>query len=283
MAVSVKNLSYVYMPKTPYETRALDGVTFDVNEGDFVGVIGATGSGKSTLVQHLNGLIRLTSGDLKVFDIDLAAKRPDLRRLRGLVGMVFQYPEYQLFDETVFRDVAFGPKNMKLSEEEINTRVKNAIELVGLDFEEIKDRSPFDLSGGQKRRVAIAGVLAMRPQILVLDEPTAGLDPVGRREMYELVLKLKRECSPTVIMISHNMDEISRYASRLLVLSGGKLIYDMPPKPLFNNHYDDLVKMGLDIPVPVKLAKALKDGGVDLGDVVTPSEFVEAFTRRCGK
>lgn len=282
MAINVDNLSYTYMPKTPYEKQALKNISFTVDEGDFLGIIGATGSGKSTLIQHFNGLIKLTDGKIEVFDIDLT-KKPDLRRLRGMVGMVFQYPEYQLFDETVEKDVAFGPKNMGLSDDEIAVRVKNALEIVGLNFEEIRNRSPFELSGGQKRRAAIAGVIAMQPKILVLDEPTAGLDPAGRKEIYELILSLKKVCTPTIIMVSHNMDEISRHANRILVLNEGEVLFDLPTKELFKNS-DKLLEIGLDIPVPVKIRNGLFKRGVDLGDgIVTPADLVEAIKRRTGK
>lgn len=282
MAVIIKNLSYTYSPKTPYEKKALNNVNFEVNEGDFLGIIGATGSGKSTLIQHLNGLIKLTGGTIRVFGIDLAQK-PDLRKLRGMVGMVFQYPEYQLFDETVERDVAFGPRNLGLGEEEISERVRNAVETVGLDFDEIKGRSPFELSGGQKRRVAIAGVIAMRPKILVLDEPTAGLDPAGRKEIYELILSLKRQCAPTVIMVSHNIDEISRYANRIIVMSEGSVAYDLPTRELFK-HSERLLELGLDIPLPVKIRNEILKRGVDLGEgIVTPEDLLRAVRRRTGK
>lgn len=274
MAIEVKNLTYVYSPKTPYEKKALDNVSFEIEEGEFVGIIGATGSGKSTLIQHFNGLIRLKSGSVRVFDFDLT-KKCDLKKLRGTVGMVFQYPEYQLFDQTVLADVSFGPKNLGLEENEILMRAKEAIETVGLDYEEIKDRSPFDLSGGQKRRVAIAGVLAMDPKVLVLDEPTAGLDPAGRDEMYRLIANI-REKTPTIIMISHNMDEISRHADRILVMDGGRLAYDQTPDELFES-VEKMEKVGLDAPMTVRLKDRLSEKGVKLsGSVVKPEDFVRA-------
>lgn len=275
MPITVKNLSYTYSPKTPFEHKALDNVSLTIEDGDFVGIIGATGSGKSTFVQHLNGLIKLTSGEITVNDINLA-KKPDLKKLRAEVGMVFQYPEYQLFDETVQKDVAFGPKNLGLKNEEIEERVREAVTIVGLDYEEIKNRSPFELSGGQKRRVAIAGVIAMRPKILVLDEPTAGLDPVGRVEMFDLIRKLKETTSHTVIMVSHNMDEISVAANKIAVFENGKLRFFETPAELFG-HADELLNIGLDVPVPVKLAAMLKERGVNLGEgIVTPDDFVSA-------
>lgn len=278
MSIIIENLSYVYSPKTPFEHKALDNISLTVEDGDFLGVIGATGSGKSTFIQHLNGLIKLTSGKITVDGIELHNK-PDLKKLRAEVGMVFQYPEYQLFDETVEKDVSFGPKNLGLKKEEIAERVKEAVETVGLDYEKFKDRSPFELSGGQKRRVAIAGVIAMRPKILVLDEPTAGLDPVGRIEMFDLIAKLKESTVKTIIMVSHNMDEISAVANKIAVLEHGKLRFFGAPKELFKNA-EELEEIGLDIPTAVKLKNDLKARGVELSDdVVTADDFVEAVVK----
>lgn len=275
MSIIIENLSYVYSPKTPFEHKALDDISFTVEDGDFLGVIGATGSGKSTFIQHLNGLIKITSGKITVDGIELHHK-PDLKQLRAKVGMVFQYPEYQLFDETVEKDVSFGPKNLGLKKDEIAERVKEAIETVGLDYDEVKERSPFELSGGQKRRVAIAGVIAMRPSILVLDEPTAGLDPVGRIEMFDLIARLKETTVKTIIMVSHNMDEVSAVANKIAVLEHGKLRFFGTPKELFKKP-DELVEIGLDVPTAVKLNNALKERGVNLGDdIVTADDFVEA-------
>ncbi len=265
MSIIVENLSFTYMKKTPYESKALSDISLEIKEGEFLGIIGSTGSGKSTLVQHFNGLIPLQEGRLTVCGIDLSVKKPDYKAVRKKVGVVFQYPEYQLFDETVAKDVAFGPRNMGLSEEEIHRRVCESLTLVGIE-ESLWDKSPFDLSGGQKRRVAIAGVIAMRPELLILDEPTAGLDPVGKKEILELVLKLKRECSPTVIMISHNMDEISDMADRIALLHKGKLLACLSPSELFTN--PELVKTaGLEIPVSVSIAQKLKDRGINLSEI----------------
>lgn len=278
MSIVIENLSYVYSPKTPFEHKALDNISLTVEDGDFLGIIGATGSGKSTFIQHLNGLIKLTSGKITVDGIELHNK-PDLKKLRAEVGMVFQYPEYQLFDETVEKDVSFGPKNLGLKKDEIAERVKEAVETVGLDYEQFKERSPFELSGGQKRRVAIAGVIAMRPKILVLDEPTAGLDPVGRIEMFDLIAKLKESTVKTIIMVSHNMDEISAVANKIAVLEHGKLRFFGAPKELFKNA-EELEEIGLDIPTAVKLKNDLKARGVELSDdVVTADDFVEAVVR----
>lgn len=273
MPIEVKRLSYVYGKKTPYEKQALQDISFTINEGEFVGIVGATGSGKSTLIQHLNGLIRLQSGELKVLDIDLAAKKPDLKKVRNSIGMLFQYPEYQLFADTVLDDVMFGPINFGASKEEAASQAKNAIEMAGLNFEEIKDRSPLEISGGEKRRAAIAGVLAYNPQILVLDEPTAGLDPSGKREMLNLIAGLRSKYNKTVIMVSHNMDEIARFADRVIVLADGKLLYDTTPYKLFYDY--DITSLGLDLPHVVKIVKLLKEKGIDLGkDIVTEEKLV---------
>ncbi|MGI6702269.1 MAG: energy-coupling factor transporter ATPase [Christensenellales bacterium] len=276
MPITVKSLSYTYSEGTPYEKQALYDVSITVNEGDFLGIIGHTGSGKSTFIQHLNGLIKLKSGEIKVFDIDLNVKKPDYKLLRSKVGMVFQYPEYQLFDETVFKDISFGPKNIGMSEEEINTRVRESLELVGLDFDEVAWRSPFELSGGQKRRVAIAGVIAMCPEVLILDEPTAGLDPMGKREILELVIKLKSRCTPTIIMISHDIDEINEYCSRVAVFNEGRIVFDMQPRELFVRE-KELIEMGLDIPAVVKIKNYLTENGVKLDNVLTKRELIYAL------
>ena len=279
MSIEVKDLSYVYSPGTPYAATALDHVDLTVDEGDFVGIIGKTGSGKSTFIQHLNALIRLQSGSIKVYDIDLTEKKPDLKKLRGTVGMVMQYPEYQLFDETVEKDVSYGPKNLGLSEEEIKGRVREALELVGLDYEDVRDRSPFELSGGQKRRVAIAGVVAMRPRILILDEPTAGLDPRGKKEILALVKRLKETSSPTVIIISHDMDAVAENCDKVALFSGGKIEKVGAPREIF---YDDelLLRAEMDVPTVVKIVKEMEKKGVTLGEKpVTRSEFLASVKR----
>lgn len=278
MSIVVENLSFTYGKKTPYKKQALKNVSFTVQEGEFVGIIGHTGSGKSTLIQHINGLIKLEEGKIKVFDIDLSGKKPDLKLLRRRVGMVFQYPEYQLFDETVEKDVAFGPKNLKMSDDEIKKSVREAIELVGLDYESIKDKSPFEISGGQKRRVAIAGVIAMKPKVLILDEPTAGLDPKGKEEILELVLKLKENSAHTVIMIGHDIDELSRYVKRLIVLNDGQLVYDTTPSKLFENR-EKLEEMGLDVSVAYKLKSALDRKGISMGEVANEEDFVKEYMK----
>lgn len=264
MSIVIENLSFTYMKKTPYEKKALDNVSLTVSDGEFLGIIGSTGSGKSTLIQHINGLLQCESGKITVAGIDLSVKKPDYKAVRKKVGIVFQYPEYQLFEETVEKDVAFGPKNMGLNEDETRERVRQSLSLVGLNPDEIGGKSPFELSGGQKRRVAIAGVIAMKPEILVLDEPTAGLDPQGKKDILSLVKVLQKECSPTVIMISHNMDEITDIADRIALMHKGKLLACLTPDELFSR--EDLVNTaGLELPVSVSVAKKLKQKGIDLG------------------
>ena len=265
MSIVIKDLNFVYSPKSPFEKHALVDVNLTVEEGDFLAIIGHTGSGKSTFVQHLNGLVKLQKGSIIVDGIDLGQKKIDYKKLRSTVGMVFQYPEYQLFADTVYDDVAFGPKNLKLSKEEIDIRVKEAIKLVGLDFDYVNQKSPFELSGGEKRRVALAGVLAMRPKILVLDEPTAGLDPQGKKEILDLVTKLHKTMTPTIIMINHDMDEVAKYANKVAVFDMGTVQYLLKPQQLFEKQ-DELVKMGLDIPTLAKLKNHLAKKGIELPD-----------------
>lgn len=275
MSIIVKDLNFVYSPKSPFEKHALINVNLTVDEGDFLAIIGHTGSGKSTFVQHLNGLVKLQSGTIIVDGIDLSQKKIDYKKLRGTVGMVFQYPEYQLFADTVYDDVAFGPKNLKLSKQEIDERVKEAIKLVGLDFDYVNQKSPFELSGGEKRRVALAGVLAMRPKILVLDEPTAGLDPQGKKEILDLVTTLHKTMTPTIIMINHDMDEVARYANKVAVFDMGSVKYLLKPEQLAQKQ-DQLVKMGLDIPTLAKLKNYLATKGISLpDDCITIEKMVE--------
>ena len=250
------------MPGTPFETRALDGVSLSIADGEFVGVIGHTGSGKSTLVQHLNALLKPTLGSVYVNGLNLNDKDTNLRDVRRAVGLVFQYPEYQLFEETVRKDIAFGPNNLGLDAADVEARVREAAQIVGLS-EDLLDRSPFDLSGGQKRRVAIAGVLAMRPNVLVLDEPAAGLDPRGRREMLALVRDYHARGGVTVIMVSHSMDDVARMCSRIIVMNHGKVAFDAPPAQVFA-HGDELVAMGLGIPACAQLANRLREKGFEI-------------------
>lgn len=283
-AIEVDKLSYVYSPKTPFTKQALFDVDLDIREGDFFGIIGSTGAGKSTLVSHFNALTRVQkrSGTVVVEGMDLSTKKIDLPRLRATVGMVFQYPEHQLFDETVEKDVRFGPKNIGLSADEQAERAKQAIELVGLDYETMKDRSPFELSGGQKRRVALAGVLAMRPDILVLDEPTAGLDPRSKRDILDLILRIKHEC-PTIVMISHNMDEVAEYCNRIAVMNAGRIVGVFTPRELFGNK-KLLDASGVKLPLVTETAYRLNAAGAAVpADVLTESELVSAILRAAGK
>lgn len=275
MPIRIEHLNYVYNEKTSFATAALKDISLEIREGDFLGVIGHTGSGKSTLISHLNALTRIQSGVIFVDDIDLRPKKLDFKKLRSKVGMVFQYPEYQLFAETVYKDVAFGPENIKLPEEEIAVRVKEAIGLVGLDFDAVKDRSPFELSGGQMRRVALAGVIAMKPEYLVLDEPTAGLDPRGKTEIMQLVKSIARTCK-SVIMISHNMDEVAAYCNRIAVLSQGKLYGVYEPRELFRSR-EMLKSLKIDVPAVTSLAAGLYERGFNVDpSIVDEKELIDA-------
>ena len=276
LAIEVKNLSYTYSRKTPYEKRALDNVCFAVEEGEFVGLIGCTGSGKSTLIQHLNGLVKLQEGEVTVKGLKASDKK-SLRQLRFTVGMVFQYPEYQLFEDTVAKDIAFGPKNMKLDKAEIDRRVRRAMEVVGLPYDEFASRSPFELSGGEKRRAAIAGVIAMEPSVLVLDEPVAGLDPAGRKEILDLIVKLKEQVSPTVVMVSHYMDDIAALATRIIALRDGKVVADGSPKDVFGDR-EKAREAGIDLPFAARIADRLAERGIALDKrIITPVELADAL------
>lgn len=263
MIIEIKSLNHIYSLNTPFESKALDDVSFDIGEGEFIGLIGPTGSGKSTLIQHLNGLLKPSSGKIKVCGIDLTKEKTKLREVRQKVGLVFQYPEHQLFEETIYMDIAFGPKNQGLSEEEIDTRVRDSMELVGLDFLDMKDRSPFDLSGGQMRRVAIAGVLAMKPELLILDEPTAGLDPRGREEILNQIKKIRKKKNITIILVSHSMEDIARLVDKILVMYKGKLaIYDTPLEVF--KKVEKLEEFGLGVPQVTYFMKALREKGIDV-------------------
>ena len=261
MSIEVKHLTHVYMPGSPFEVKALDDVNLTINDGEFIGIIGHTGSGKSTLISHFNALEKSEPGHVFVNGMDLGDKDTKLTDVRRAVGLVFQYPEYQLFEETVEKDIAFGPQNLKLDEKEIKHRVTEAMLLVGLD-DSLRKASPFNLSGGQKRRVAIAGVLAMNPSILVLDEPAAGLDPAGRRSMLELIRGI-HQSGVTVVMVSHSMDDVGKYCDRLYVLDHGRIEYQGTPAEVFE-HGDELKKIGLDVPECAKLAAVLREKGFDI-------------------
>ena len=276
MPIKLTHVSHVYMPGTPFESTALEDINLTLDEGEFIGLIGHTGSGKSTLVQHINGLLMPTGGSINVFGVELTEKGADLKRVRRDVGLVFQYPEHQLFEETVEADVAFGPKNMGLSGDELNECVRHAIARVGLDFDVVHDRSPFELSGGQRRRVAIAGVIAMRPKFLILDEPTAGLDPRGRNDLLNLVRRIHDEDGAGILMITHSMDDIARVAQRVIVIDRGKIQMDDTPRAVFS-HADELVKMGLDVPQTSRLRMALAARGVSMPDDVFTLEEATDF------
>ena len=273
MSIIIKNLTYIYDPEMPFANKALDNISFEIKDRDFVGLIGHTGSGKSTLIQHLNGLIKPTEGEIYINDYNITSKDLNLTEIRKRVGIVFQYPEYQLFEETVAKDIAFGPSNLELSEDEIDRRVKESMEAVGLNFEEFKDKSPFDLSGGQKRRVAIAGVIAMKPELLILDEPTAGLDPGGRDEIFDLIKDLHENSNMTIILSSHSMDDMAKVAKNIIVMNHGKIEFMGTPREVFSKHSTRLKEIGLDIPQVIELTMKLKDKGFDIRtDVLTIDE-----------
>ena len=270
MAIKVEGLNYIYGQGTAFEQHALKDVSFEIPDNQFVGLIGHTGSGKSTLIQHLNGLIRPTSGTIWFNGTDIYSEGYSLKKLRSNVGLVFQYPEHQLFEVDVFSDVCYGPRNLGLGEEEVNERAREALGLVG-QKEKYWEQSPFELSGGQKRRVAIAGVLAMRPEVLILDEPTAGLDPRGRDEILDQIKELHDKQGMTILLVSHSMEDIARYADRLMVMNHGEKAFDGPPREVFE-HYMELEAMGLAAPQVTYISHALKDAGIPIEDSITTVE-----------
>ena len=275
MPIVIEHLNYVYMSGGPYETHALDDVSLTIEDGEFVGLIGHTGSGKSTLVQHLNGLLLPSSGKITVDGLDIADKATDRRAIRRKVGLVFQYPENQLFEETVEKDIAFGPRNLGLDEAEIARRVKDAMRKVALDYDALHERSVFELSGGQMRRVAIAGVLAMEPRTLVLDEPCAGLDPRGREEILGLIRDLHRDTGATIVMVSHSMDDVASLAERVIVMNHGRVAMDGTPREVFSRGAE-LRAIGLDVPQAVLLADKLRERGFDVPQGVYRVEEIKA-------
>ena len=270
MSIKAENLNYIYSPGTTYEVHAVNDVSFEIEDGEFVGIIGHTGSGKSTLIQLLNGLMTATSGKIYADGEDIYQKGYSLRRLRERVGLVFQYPEYQLFETTVLKDVEFGPKNQGLSDDEAAERAKEALEMVGLS-EKYWESAPLELSGGQKRRAAIAGVLAMRPKVLILDEPTAGLDPIGRDRLFELVRTLHDKMQMTVILVSHSMEDMAEYVQRLIVLRGGSVMLDGTTAEVFS-HIEELEDASLAVPQVTYLMRDLKDAGFNIGSLPTTVE-----------
>ncbi len=275
----IKDLVHVYNPGSPFESTALNGINLEIKKGEFIGLIGHTGSGKSTLIQHLNGVLKPSSGTILIDELDITKKGTSLIEIRKNVGLVFQYPEYQLFEETVYKDIAFGPTNLGLSEEEIDSRIREAMEMTGLDFEELKERSPFELSGGQRRRVAIAGVIAMRPQVLILDEPTAGLDPRGRDEILQEIKEIHKKHNTTVILVSHSMEDISKLVDKIIVMNKGTIEFMGSPREIFR-HEARLKEIGLGVPKVVELVKALRLKGFDIEkDSMTIEEVKEEIIR----
>lgn len=269
MSIKINNLSYVYDPGTPYELKALDNINLEIEKGSIVGLIGHTGSGKSTLIQHLNGLLRPTAGEIHISGVTINKEKQNLQALRKHVGLVFQYPEYQLFEETVYKDIAFGPRNISIPEEAIDGVVRQAISDVGLSFDEIAHKAPFELSGGQKRKVAIAGVLAMNPDVLILDEPTAGLDPKSREDLLKYIKKLHAKENMTIIYVTHSMEEIARLVDRVIVMHKGKIVYDDTPVRVFKN-VEALKSIGLDVPQVSKIIHQLNAAGFSISeDLIT--------------
>lgn len=283
MSICVENVSCVYSKGSPFEKVALEDINLTIEPGEFIGIIGHTGSGKSTLIQHLNGLIHPTSGKVTIDGVDLAAKTKEAVAKRHSVGMVFQYPEHQLFEETVAKDIAFGPKNLGCNEEETEKRVKSAMKFAGLDYDTFGGRSPFRLSGGQQRRVAIAGVIAMHPDFLILDEPSAGLDPIGRREIFSRIQSWYQKGVFSVILVSHNMDDIARLATRLLVMHKGHLVMDGKPMDIFLHHRKELQECGVDAPPLTQTLLHLKEKGIPVPeDAKTVEEAVDRMSRMMG-
>lgn len=278
MSIELKNVNYIYSLGTAYEKQALKDISLEIPQGQFVGIIGHTGSGKSTLIQHLNGLVKATSGDILYEGKSIYDPKYNLKELRSNVGLVFQYPEHQLFEVDVFSDVCFGPRNLGLSKEETEVRAREALELVGFPKKFYK-QSPFELSGGQKRRAAIAGVLAMRPKVLILDEPTAGLDPKGRDEILDQVAYLHKETGMTVVLVSHSMEDIARYVERIIVMNKGNKLYDGTPKEVFK-HYKELEQIGLAAPQVTYIMHELQEKGMHVSaDVTTVEEAVDEIMK----
>lgn len=267
MSIQVKNLTHIYEPGLPTESMALEDVSFEIEDGQMAGIIGHTGSGKSTLLQHLNGLLKPTSGQVIIGGTDITARGVSMVEIRKRVGLVFQYPEYQLFEETVAMDVAFGPKNLGLSREETRERVREALELVGLDYGEIAERSPFELSGGQKRRVALAGVIAMRPEVLILDEPTAGLDPKAHKDVLEMIREVHRRTGNITILVSHNMADIASLCDEIIVIDSGRLVTIGTPHEVFSQQ-EKLNAVGLALPPVTQFTETLRRRGIELSETI---------------
>lgn len=283
MSIKLANVSYIYSKGTPFERRALNDVSLEISKGEFVAIIGHTGSGKSTLVQHLNGLLKPTTGKAAIDDVDLSGKGAEVKAARQQVGMVFQYPEHQIFAETVFEDIAFGPRNKGFNEEEVAKQVREAMDFVGLDYDTYAQRSPFQLSGGQMRRVAIAGVVAMNPDYLVLDEPSAGLDPRSRNAVFKEILALHKSRGIAIVLVTHSMEEAVKYADRMLVINSGKVMFDGKPMEIFRNHSKELVEVGMDVPQVFKLADMLRQRGLQLPeDIKDEQALIKAIKKARG-
>lgn len=277
--IEINNLTHIYSEGLPFEKKAIDDLTLKIEENEFIGLIGHTGSGKSTFIQHLNGLLKPSSGEIIIDGTRVDKSGANLTDLRKKVGLVFQYPEYQLFEETIERDIAFGPGNLDITEEEIQRRVKSSMESVGLDYDTYKDKSPFELSGGLKRRVAIAGVLAMEPKVLILDEPTAGLDPRGRDEILSEIKEIHEKRKITVILVSHSMEDVAKIANRIIVFDKGRVFLDSNPREIFRNE-DKLLSVGLGIPQITSLMRTLKKKGLDINeDAITVEEAKESLIK----
>ena len=283
MSINLANVFYTYMTGTPFERQALNDVSLTIEKGEVLAIIGHTGSGKSTLVQHLNGLIKPLRGNVTIDGIDIAGRGSDAKQARQQVGMVFQYPEHQIFAETVYEDIAFGPRNRGFSAEEVNKQVHEAMAFVGLDFETFAQRSPFQLSGGQMRRVAIAGVVAMNPDYLVLDEPSAGLDPRSRNAVFKEIMALHKERGIAIVLVTHSMEEAVKYANRMLVINKGKVLFDGNPTEIFSQHKDELVNVGMDEPQIYKLSAMLREKGLSIEEGITDAaELVKSIKKAKG-
>ena len=283
MSINLANVFYTYMTGTPFERQALNDVSLNIEKGEILAIIGHTGSGKSTLVQHLNGLIKPLRGKVAIDGIDISSRGNDAKQARQQVGMVFQYPEHQIFAETVYEDIAFGPRNRGFSAEEVDKQVHEAMAFVGLDFETFAQRSPFQLSGGQMRRVAIAGVVAMNPDYLVLDEPSAGLDPRSRNAVFKEIMALHKERGIAIVLVTHSMEEAAKYANRMLVINKGKVLFDGKPTEIFSQHKEELVEVGMDEPQIYKLSALLRDKGLAIDKGITDAaELVKSIKKAKG-
>lgn len=283
MSINLTNVFYTYMTGTPFERQALNDVSVSIEKGEILAIIGHTGSGKSTLVQHLNGLLKPSSGKVTIDDIDISGRGGEAKEARQQVGMVFQYPEHQIFAETVYEDIAFGPRNRGFSAEEVDKQVHEAMAFVGLDFDTFAKRSPFQLSGGQMRRVAIAGVVAMNPDYLVLDEPSAGLDPRSRNAVFKEILALHKERGVAIVLVTHSMEEAAKYANRMLVINKGKILFDGKPAEIFSQHKDELVAVGMDEPQVYKLSALLRSKGLNIAEgIIDSAELVKNIKKAKG-